>query len=111
MRTRLLLALAIILVWALTPARPALAAQRFTTPWGDPDLQGTWNNQTPVPFERPKELGQKTFFTPQEAAEFERTHVKRLVEFIAAVDPTSVREQGRSDAADEQNLAILMDES
>ena len=33
-RTRLLLALAIILVWVLAPARPALAqAQRFTTPW------------------------------------------------------------------------------
>lgn len=111
MGTRLLLALAIILAWALAPARPALAqAQRFTTPWGDPDLQGTWNNQTPVPFERPKELGEKAVFTPQEAAEFERTHVKRLVEFIGAVDPTAVREPGRADASDEQNLAIWMDE-
>jgi len=113
MRTRrVLLALVIIVAGVLASGRAAMAqAQRFTTPWGDPDLQGIWNNQTPVPFERPTELAGKAFFTREEAAEFERTHVKRLVDVIAVADPTSVREHGRPDAADEQNLAIWMDES
>jgi hypothetical protein len=26
------------------------------TAWGDPDLQGVWTNQTPVPLERPEAL-------------------------------------------------------
>ena len=62
MRTRSLF-LALLVVFAvLASARGALAqAKRFTTPWGHPDLQGVWNNQTPVPFERPKELGNKAF--------------------------------------------------
>src|SRR5262245_64047267 len=113
MRTRrLLLVLVIVLACGLATGQQAVAqTPRFTTPWGHPDLQGIWNNQTPVPFERPEELGTKAFFTREEAAEFERTHVKRLLGFIAAVDPTSVRDQGRPNASDEQNLAIWMDES
>jgi hypothetical protein len=27
----------------------ALAGAQTMTPWGDPDLQGVWTNQTPVP--------------------------------------------------------------
>ena len=30
------------------------------TPWGDPDLQGIWSNQTPTPLERPDALAGKT---------------------------------------------------
>ncbi len=36
---------------------------------GQPDLQGIWTNATSIPMERPKELGAKEFYTPQEAAE------------------------------------------
>jgi hypothetical protein len=36
------------------------------TSWGDPDLQGHWTNHTLLTLERPKELGDKAFFTPQE---------------------------------------------
>ena len=39
------------------------------TPDGQPDLQGTWSNATNRPFERPKQLGAKEFYTEQEAAE------------------------------------------
>jgi hypothetical protein len=42
------------------------------TPDGQPDLQGIWNNATITPFERPPELGAKPFFTPQEAAAYEK---------------------------------------
>jgi hypothetical protein len=37
------------------------------TPDGQPDLQGYWNSQTYTPFERPAELKDKEFFTPEEA--------------------------------------------
>jgi hypothetical protein len=35
-----------------------------------PDLSGYWTNTTVTPLERPKELADKAFFTPQEAAEY-----------------------------------------
>ena len=37
------------------------------TPDGKPDLQGIYNNGTVTPFERPAELGNKAFFTKDEA--------------------------------------------
>ncbi len=38
------------------------------TPWGDPDLQGTWTNTTTTPLERPKALAGKTTLTAEERA-------------------------------------------
>src|ERR1700732_4064718 len=63
-----------ILVCAQAPAAPGRTSARTTwraprTPWGDPDLQGTWNNSTITPLERPKALADKQFLTPEEAAE------------------------------------------
>ena len=31
------------------------------TPWGDPDLRGTWTNATTTPMERPADLAGKEF--------------------------------------------------
>lgn len=43
------------------------------TPDGQPDLQGYWTNLTYTPFERPKALGTKAFYTEAEAkAEFDK---------------------------------------
>ena len=39
------------------------------TPDGKPDLQGIWSNGTLTPFERPKGLGTKEFYTDEEFAE------------------------------------------
>ena len=44
---------------------------------GHPDLQGIWTNATVTPFQRPKELGSKQFFTPEEAAAFEKQRVEQ----------------------------------
>ena len=54
--------------------KAAGTAKKWTpphTPWGDPDLQGIWNNATLTPFERPEELGEKEFLTDDQAAELE----------------------------------------
>jgi hypothetical protein len=42
------------------------------TPDGHPDLQGTWSSNTLTPLERPRELAGKEFFTPAEAAAYEK---------------------------------------
>jgi hypothetical protein len=58
---------------AIAVAGSSLAsAQTWTpprTPDGHPDLQGFYTNASITPFERPKELGAKEFYTEQEAAD------------------------------------------
>ena len=75
----------VVLTLVLLPV--TASAQR--TPWGDPDLQGVWTNQTPVPLERPAPFADKAFFTREEAAEFQRTSLPRLLGFVAPALPTS----------------------
>jgi hypothetical protein len=41
------------------------------TPWGDPDLQGVWNDATSTPLQRPSDVGAKDVLTDDEAAEFQ----------------------------------------
>jgi hypothetical protein len=43
------------------------------TPWGDPDLQGVWDNHTTVPMQRPANLAGKKTFTDAELAARART--------------------------------------
>jgi hypothetical protein len=43
-----------------------------TTAWGDPDLQGIWSYASLTPLERPAALGDREFFTPEEAAKREQ---------------------------------------
>jgi len=58
------------------PATPAPAARAASsapaykvprTPDGQPDFQGYWTNLTYTPYERPKELASKAFYTEKEA--------------------------------------------
>src|ERR1700690_1580257 len=52
---------------------PKSAAARATprTPWGDPDLQGVWNDATSTPLQRPNTVGAKDILTDEEAADFQ----------------------------------------
>ena len=45
-------------------------------PWGDPDLEGIWTNATLTTLQRAPELGTKAFFTPEEAAAWEKQRVQ-----------------------------------
>ena len=47
------------------------------TPDGRPDLQGVWDYRTMTPLERPTSLSDTPFFTPEEAAAYERESVAR----------------------------------
>jgi hypothetical protein len=64
-RCVLLVALSVL---ASVPA----VAQVPRTPWGDPDLQGTWDFTTITPLQRPPELAGKAFLTEREAAALEK---------------------------------------
>ena len=58
----------------MTQAQTATAdgATSPRTAWGDPDLQGIWNNNTITPLERPAELADQEFLSAEEAAALER---------------------------------------
>ncbi|MCY4075253.1 MAG: hypothetical protein OXH04_07485, partial [Acidobacteria bacterium] len=80
--------------------QPADAAD-FRTPWGHPDLQGTWDYRTLTPLERPEELGDKAFLTEEEAAALERETLERnerllnrAAETTTASDQVDRREEG-----------------
>lgn len=56
----------------------ALLAQTPRTADGQPDLSGIWENGTLTPLERPRALGDKAFYTPQEAADLERRQLAEI---------------------------------
>jgi hypothetical protein len=67
-------AAAVAFVAALTLPGSASAAGHWKqprTPWGDPDLQGTWpiSDLMTVPLQRPKKYGTRLYFTPEELAQ------------------------------------------
>ena len=47
------------------------------TPWGDPDLQGTYTNKTITPVQRPAELADREFLTEEEITTLERERLER----------------------------------
>jgi hypothetical protein len=56
---------------AAPKAKTTAAAKNWAPPptvWGDPDLQGIWNNSTTTPLERPRELAGKQVLTSEEVA-------------------------------------------
>jgi len=68
---RLLLPIAAVLVLASTLVSGQRAGSRR------PNLDGIWNSATATPIERPRELKDKAFFTPEEAAQWEREFAQR----------------------------------
>jgi hypothetical protein len=64
----------------------ASAAKRWLTPWGDPDLQGSWSNTAWTPLERPAKYAGRELMTPQERAEEEKRRVQQ--ERVAFYDPS-----------------------
>ena len=86
-------------ILALT-AQPAVAQAAKTpstaktwvqskTPWGDPDLQGTWTSDDCIgtPMNRPANFGNRSYFTEQELAQrqsqLDKQHQNDLAETVA----------------------------
>ena len=77
---------------AAAPKAPA-AAKAWTapkTPWGDPDIQGTWTSDDCIgtPLNRPAQFGDRLYYTEQELAEREATIARQSdndkQEFVAS---------------------------
>jgi hypothetical protein len=50
------------------------------TPWGHPDLQGTWDNHSITPLERPERFAGREFLTREEAIALEKEAAQRNAE-------------------------------
>src|SRR4029077_5518151 len=60
-----------------TPSSRSAAQSTPRTSWGAADLQGTWSNTTVVPFERPKDFGNREFMTDAEYKKAQDALLKR----------------------------------
>jgi len=75
--SRLVISIGALAVVAALMSTSSLAQQKpaggsgARTPWGDPDLQGTWTAEAElsVPFERPAQYGERQTLTDQEFAQ------------------------------------------
>ena len=118
-----MMAVAAIPLPSLVVAQPAPEPRR--TVWGDPDLMGTWSYASLTPLQRPESLGDREFFTAEEAAErnlavtldqapppgsvgsynalwFDRGAVSADRRTSLIVDPVTGRLPTRSEIVDEQ---------
>ena len=77
---------AVLNVIALVVLVPLGAAGQTTprTPWGDPDLQGTYTNKTTTPLQRPEDLANREFLTEEEVANRERAALDRNEQLLLA---------------------------
>src|ERR1700740_2030843 len=64
---------------AQTAKAPASSWEQPKTPWGDPDLQGTWTDDDCIgtPMNRPANLGDRGFYTEKEPADGKKQTEKR----------------------------------
>jgi hypothetical protein len=66
---------------AQAPTPPATAsASALTTPWGEPDLQGIWTDETDTPLQRSPKYANQEFFTPAQRAELDAARTALLDE-------------------------------
>jgi hypothetical protein len=64
-------------VVALLALMPTLISGQRGAIGQRPNFEGIWNSATATPLERPRELKDKAFFTPEEAAKFGRDYFER----------------------------------
>jgi hypothetical protein len=64
---------------AQAPAASATApAPALKTPWGEPDLQGIWTDETDTPLQRPAKYASQEFFTEAQRAELDEARSAML---------------------------------
>jgi hypothetical protein len=79
MKTATLSAAAIAIALTASLGGQSGSVQKYKvprTPWGDPDLQGVWNDATSTPLQRPN--GTKDVLTDEEAADFQASLAHEL---------------------------------
>jgi hypothetical protein len=71
---------AVALLGILVMLPTAMMGQAARSTVRIPDFEGIWNSATATPLERPRDLKDKPFFTPEEAAAFERQAARSVDE-------------------------------
>src|ERR1700676_2429572 len=71
-------AVILVPITGVSAQAPAPAAA-LKTPWGDPDLQGIWTDETDTPLQRPAKYAAQDFFTPAQTAELDEARTAELV--------------------------------
>src|SRR6516225_7662978 len=67
------MALSVPLAMAQAPAKSSAAVDSAVkTPWGEPDLQGIWTDETDTPLQRPPKYANQEFFTAAQREELDR---------------------------------------
>jgi hypothetical protein len=61
---------AVSITWSSAQA-PTPSMPMLKTPWGDPDLQGIWTDETDTPFQRSPKFANQEFFTDAQREEFD----------------------------------------
>jgi hypothetical protein len=57
--------------FAQAPASATASGTVLKTPWGEPDLQGIWTDETDTPMQRPAKYATQEFFTAAQRAELD----------------------------------------
>src|SRR6266436_39679 len=55
-----------------TLAQASVAAPALKTPWGEPDLQGIWTDESDTPLQRSQRYANQEFFTEAQRAELDK---------------------------------------
>jgi hypothetical protein len=59
-------------------SRVSAQAPALQTPWGEPDLQGIWTDETDTPLQRPPKYANQEFFTAAQRAEIDNARSEIL---------------------------------
>jgi len=88
---------------ATPQATKPTAWQSPTTPWGEPDLRGTWplNHLISTPFQRPEKFGERRVLTDEEFAAAQKSAEDRNKRFLSGAIP-------QADAGQATRLTSLM---
>src|SRR5262245_10407786 len=69
---------AVSIVMSVTVTRASAQAPTLKTPWGEPDLQGIWTDETDTPLQRSPKYANQEFFTEEQRAELDRLRSSML---------------------------------
>jgi hypothetical protein len=88
---------------ATQPARTQRAWTQPKTPWGEPDLRGTWplNHLISTPFQRPERFGDRRLMTDEEYAAAQKSAADRNTRFQSGAIP-------QADAGEATRLTSLL---
>src|SRR6202048_2802569 len=71
-------AFSVVISLSITRASAQAPPPALTTPWGEPDLQGIWTDETDTPLQRSPKYASQEFFTEAQRAELDRQRSSML---------------------------------